>query len=65
MKQHCDWKKLLRNPENYYAWEKLLLVYMQMRDFKNLMIRGEECATLFNRSFLAKILYANGALENG
>jgi len=27
------------------------------------MIKGEECATKFNRSFLAKILYANGALE--
>jgi len=53
------------NPDNYYAWEKLLLVYMQMRDFKNLMIRGEECATRFNRSFVAKVLYANGALEMG
>jgi predicted Zn-dependent protease len=51
------------NPENYYAYEKLLLVLNQKRDFKNLMIRGEECATKFNRSFLAKILYANGALE--
>jgi Tfp pilus assembly protein PilF len=28
------------------------------------MIKGEECATRFNRSFLAKILYANGALES-
>jgi tetratricopeptide (TPR) repeat protein len=51
------------NPENYYAWEKLLLVYNQQKDYKNLMLRGEECATKFNRSFLAKILYANGALE--
>jgi Tfp pilus assembly protein PilF len=51
--------------DNYYAWEKLLLVYMQMRDFKNLMARGEECATRFNRSFIAKVLYANGALEEG
>jgi len=53
------------NQENYYAWEKLLLVYLQMRDFKNLMVRGEECATRFNRSFVAKVLYANGALESG
>lgn len=51
-------------PENYYAWEKLLLVYNQKKDYKNLMIKGEECASRFNRSFLAKILYANGALEN-
>lgn len=53
------------NQGSYYAWEKLLLVYMQMRDFKSLMIRGEECATRFNRSFVAKVLYANGALESG
>jgi tetratricopeptide (TPR) repeat protein len=53
------------NPENYYAWEKLLLVYLQMGDFNKLLVRGEECATRFNRSFLAKVLYANGALENG
>jgi Tfp pilus assembly protein PilF len=53
------------NPDNYYFWEKLLLVYMQMSDFKNLTIRGEECATRFNRSFAAKVLYANGAMETG
>ena len=53
------------NQDNYYAWEKLLLVYLQMRDFKNLMVRGEECSTRFNRSFVAKVLYANGALESG
>jgi tetratricopeptide (TPR) repeat protein len=52
-------------PENYYAWEKLLLVYLQLGDFENLMNKGEECATRFNRSFLAKVLYANGALEKG
>ena len=53
------------NQENYYAWEKLLLVYMQLSDYNKLFIKGEECATRFNRSFLAKVLYANGALENG
>jgi tetratricopeptide (TPR) repeat protein len=52
-------------PENYYAWEKLLLVYLQIPDYKRLMARGEECATKFNRSYFAKVLYANGALENG
>ncbi len=39
-------------------------VYNQKKDYKNLLIKGEECATKFNRSFLAKVLYANGALEN-
>jgi tetratricopeptide (TPR) repeat protein len=52
------------SPDNYYAWEKLLLVYLQLGDYNKLMVKGEECATRFNRSFLAKILYANGALEN-
>jgi tetratricopeptide (TPR) repeat protein len=52
------------NPENYYAWEKLLLVYFQAGDFKNLEAKGEECASKFNRSFLAKLLYATAATEN-
>lgn len=51
-------------PENYYAWERLLLVYYSMKDWKNLLLKGEECATKFNRSFLAKVLYANAAMEN-
>jgi tetratricopeptide (TPR) repeat protein len=54
-----------RKPENYYAWEKLLLVYLQEEDYKSLMVKGEQCATRFNRSFFAKVLYANGAIENG
>jgi Tfp pilus assembly protein PilF len=52
-------------PNNYYAWEKLLFVYLQMKDYNNLMIKGKECSTRFNRSFIAKVLYANGALESG
>ncbi len=52
-------------PGDYYAWEKLLLVYLQLGDYVKLMNKGEECATRFNRSFNAKVLYANGALENG
>jgi tetratricopeptide (TPR) repeat protein len=52
-------------PENYYAWEKLLLVYLEMKDYDDLLVKGEECATLYNRSFLAKMLYANGAIETG
>lgn len=52
------------NPENYFAWEKLLLVYYDQKNFAKLEEKGNECATRFNRSVLAKILYANGALEN-
>lgn len=55
---------ITRRAGNYYAWEKLLLLYMQTGDYLKLMIKGEECTTKFNRSFLAKLLYANGALEN-
>lgn len=53
------------NRQNYFAWEKLLFVYLQMKDYSNLFIRGEECARLFNTSFTAKLLYANGAVETG
>lgn len=50
-------------PDNYYAWEKLLFVYLQMKNYTELFKRGEECATKFNRSFPAKLLYANAAME--
>lgn len=53
------------NPDNYYAWEKLLILYLQSKDYNKLLKRGEECATKFNTSFPAKVLYANGALELG
>ena len=53
------------SPENYYAWEKLLIVYLQMKDYDKLLTKGEECATKFNTSFPAKLLYANAALELG
>ena len=56
---------ITKSPENYYAWERLLIVYLQLKDYGKLMTRGEECATRFNMSFTAKILYANGALESG
>ncbi|MFH0841682.1 MAG: tetratricopeptide repeat protein [Bacteroidota bacterium] len=51
-------------PDNYFAWEKLLLVYLDAGETKKLEEKGRECATMFNRSFLAKILYATGASEN-
>ena len=53
-----------QRPENYYAWEKLLIVYLQNGDYKNLEVKGEECASKFNRSFLAKLLYATAVTEN-
>ena len=52
------------SPDNYYAWEKLLLVYYDLKDFDKLQKRGEVCAAKFNRSIVAKMLYATGAMEN-
>lgn len=49
--------------ENYYAWEKLLVLYSEKGDYDNLFNKGKECATKFNMSFPAKILYASAAIE--
>jgi tetratricopeptide (TPR) repeat protein len=51
-------------PDNYYAWEKLLLAYLDRQDYLNLQSKGAECASKFNMSFVAKLLYATGATEN-
>ncbi len=51
-------------PENYFAWEKLLLIYLDAGEYKKLEEKGKVCAAKFNRSFLAKILYATAATEN-
>jgi predicted Zn-dependent protease len=56
---------IAENPENYIAWEKLLIVYLQLKDYDKLLTKGEECATKFNTSFPAKLLYASAALERG
>jgi|ERR1035437_9857536 predicted Zn-dependent protease len=53
------------NPENYYAWEKLLIGYLQLKNYNKLYTLGEECAMKFNTSLPAKLLYANGSLETG
>lgn len=55
---------IAKTPDNYYAWEKLLFTYLQLKDYNKLMSRAEECASKFNMSFVAKILYANAAMEN-
>lgn len=52
-------------PQNYFAWEKLLFAYLDIGDFKTLFVKAEECASRFNMSFVAKILFANAAIETG
>ena len=54
---------IIMNPNIYFAWEKLLILYSDTRNFDKLYIRGKECATRFNMSYPAKILYASGAME--
>jgi Tfp pilus assembly protein PilF len=57
-------EEIIRNKtDNYFAWEKLLIVYLQLKDYDKMLIKGEECATKFNTSFPAKVLYANAAME--
>ena len=51
------------NPNIYFAWEKLLILYSESGNVDKLYTIGKECATRFNRSFIAKILYASGATE--
>jgi Tfp pilus assembly protein PilF len=50
-------------PENYFAWEKLLLLYYELHDMDKLLVKSEQVATKFNRSFIAKILFATAASE--
>lgn len=52
-------------PVDYNAWIKLLLVYADMKNWEKLAEMGAQCASLFNMSLAAKLLYANGALETG
>jgi Tfp pilus assembly protein PilF len=54
-----------QQPGNFLAWERLLFIYFENRDFEKLTKRGGEYATRFNMSFLGKILYAQGAAETG
>jgi Tfp pilus assembly protein PilF len=54
-----------QQPGNFLAWERLLFICFENRDFEKLTKRGGEYATKFNMSFLGKILYAQGAAETG
>ena len=54
---------IIMNPNIYFAWEKLLILYSDTRNFDKLYIKGKECATRFNMSYPAKILYASAAME--
>jgi tetratricopeptide (TPR) repeat protein len=56
---------IAERPDYYFAWEKLLLLYSEKGDFENLFSKGKECSTRFNRSFIAKVLYASAAIEKG
>ncbi len=52
-----------KNKENYPAWEKLILFYADKKEWDKLFLYAGECSREFNLSYIAKILYANAALE--
>ncbi|MGB4291522.1 MAG: tetratricopeptide repeat protein [Bacteroidales bacterium] len=54
-----------RNRQNYFAWEKLLIILSDSKEYNELFNYSKDCATEFNMSFLAKIMYANAAIEIG
>ena len=54
-----------RNPDYYYAWENLLVLYYQKGDFVSLEERAEVCSKKFNMSYNAKYLFSLAATENG
>jgi len=54
---------IVKFPDNYMAWERLMLLYSDIRDFDKLLIIGKECSTKFNMSYVAKVLYASAAME--
>jgi tetratricopeptide (TPR) repeat protein len=43
-------------PDNYFAWERLLLLYSDTKDYERLVSVGRECTTKFNMSILACML---------
>lgn len=50
-------------PDNYLIWERLLLLYSDMRNYDRLFVLGKACSTNFNMSYVAKVLYASAAME--
>jgi tetratricopeptide (TPR) repeat protein len=54
---------IVGQPDNYFAWEKVLILYSETKNWDKLLSKGEVCATQFNTVYLPKILYASAALE--
>ncbi len=52
-----------KNRENYYAWEKLLILLEENRLYNDLYKEAKEAATEFNLSILAKLLFVRAAIE--
>ena len=50
-------------PDNYFYWEKILLLYSDIRNYDRLYTLGKECSEKFNLSYPAKVLFASAAME--
>ncbi|MFN8241975.1 MAG: tetratricopeptide repeat protein [Bacteroidales bacterium] len=58
-------KLIQENKDNYYACEKLLLLYADTGENEKLFSRGNEYSMHFNRAVILKMLYATGAMGLG
>lgn len=60
-----NFEEIIKNDQNnFYAWESLLLLYYNHKNFEILEPKARTYSRLNNMSFLAKVLYATAASYN-
>jgi tetratricopeptide (TPR) repeat protein len=60
-----NFEEIIKNDQNnFYAWESLLLLYYNHKNFEILEPKARTYSRLNNMSFLAKVLYATAASSN-
>ena len=56
---------LLKWPDNYYAWEKILLLHIGAGDYEKLYASSSTAVRRFNTAILPRLLNASAAVEIG
>lgn len=56
---------LIKWPENYYAWEKILLLYLGAGDYEKLYASSSTAVRRFNTAILPRLLNAAASVEIG
>jgi tetratricopeptide (TPR) repeat protein len=56
---------LLKWPDNYYAWEKILLLYIGTSDYEKLYAASTTAVRRFNTAILPRLLNAAASVEIG